>query len=207
MIDTIVFDVGGVLVFHDNEKMLKRLQALMREPPSTRELISQIRSSGIGAGKLTEAELFSTLRQQYAGIGSVQDWHDAWCCHFQPNSMLIDFLKYELSPNVDCFLCSNTNALHWNYITTNYDFGIKEGNIVLSYKVGHEKPHQQMYETVSQIAASKRGDILFVDDNAENVIAAERFGFQAHSFRSHPPSLLRFCAKVGSLRRNKQRRR
>jgi FMN phosphatase YigB (HAD superfamily) len=100
--------------------------------------------------------------------------------------MLIDFLKYELAPNVDCFLCSNTNALHWNYITTNYDFGIKEGNIVLSYKVGHEKPNQQMYETVSQIAASKRGDILFVDDNAENVIAAERFGFQAHSFRSYP---------------------
>ena len=75
---------------------------------------------------------------------------------------------------------SNTNALHWN---EQQDAEIVQGLfdiVFLSHEIGMVKPDAEIFWHVVAELACDAGDILFLDDNAMNVEAAQAVGLDAH---------------------------
>ena len=54
--------------------------------------------------------------------------------------------------------------------------------VVNSSKVGHAKPNIDIYEYALGIGNWEPADVLFVDDQIENVQAAEKMGIESHQF-------------------------
>src|SRR5665213_2677744 len=116
MLKSVIFDIGGVIIYHDNDKMLGELRKLLAEPPSSEELLSIVRSSGIGTGKTTPLSLFRLLTEQFGGTADYRQWYKAWTCHFSPNLQMIDLIFDLARGGIDCHVCSNTNSAHWSFI-------------------------------------------------------------------------------------------
>ncbi|HEY6950930.1 MAG TPA: HAD-IA family hydrolase, partial [Bacteroidota bacterium] len=54
----------------------------------------------------------------------------------------------------------------------------------LSYQVGFIKPMPGFYEYILRHETVPPGDMLFIDDIAENIGAAQQAGMQGHIFQS-----------------------
>jgi glucose-1-phosphatase len=167
----VVFDVGGVLVFHDNEKMISQLSKLMTNPPCSSYLLEQIRASGIGVGSKTLEDLFENFRRQYGGDAVDQAWLKAWTCHFSPNTPLLRFLQSSAFRETGIAICSNTNSEHWRYLDTRYCLSELTSKHVLSFEVGFEKPDPSIFEYLADFLRSAPELVLFVDDRMESLVS------------------------------------
>jgi putative hydrolase of the HAD superfamily len=78
---------------------------------------------------------------------------------------------------------SNTNAVQWHAryeatpLTEAFEFRF------LSFELGMVKPDREIFEEVAARLAVPPGRILFLDDNAANVTAAEATGFVGRHVR------------------------
>jgi len=195
LINAIVFDIGGVIIDHDNDKMLTALSALLARPPAAADLIGQIRTSGIGTGTLGCNRLFERFVDVYGGNAAPADWLAAWTCHFSLKAEMAELIEHNLSKRVDCHICSNTNDLHWCYLADRHAIFRHFRSTYLSFELGLEKPSPAIYHRL----AADLGDpstILFVDDRSENVEAAEDAGFLGHTYSVHD-DFLRHLVRLG----------
>jgi HAD superfamily hydrolase (TIGR01549 family) len=197
MIGGIVFDIGGVIIDHDNAKMLAAINALLARPPSTDDLIGRIRTSGIGTGTLGCSQLFETLADAYGGKAAPADWLAAWTCHFRLKTEMAELIEQRLSKRLACYICSNTKDLHWSYLADRHPILRNFCRTYLSFEVGLEKPDPAIYHRL----ADDLGDpstILFVDDRSENIQAAQNAGFLGHTYSVHD-DFVRHLGRLGVL--------
>ncbi|WP_175924651.1 HAD family hydrolase [Burkholderia latens] len=188
----LVMDIGGVLIFNDNHRLLKRLASRMSRPPSEERLLAAIRQSGIGTGVSTLRNLQDLLIRDFAWRGTEADLLSDWTCHFAPNVPMLETLRPVASRQV-IVLCSNTNREHWLALRERYSLDSICTGAILSFEVGVEKPHKKIYRHVKNLYPDKKSDaFLFVDDNVENVLSAANFGFSVHHYGDHDTFLTAF---------------
>jgi putative hydrolase of the HAD superfamily len=110
------------------------------------------------------------------------DFVEAWNSIFDSVPILPEALIVELARRLDLWVVSNTNKLHFDYILQAFGFLRHFRGYVLSHEVGAMKPDPRIFE-VALIRASKRADeVVFVDDQAANVAAAQTLGIDAFEF-------------------------
>jgi glucose-1-phosphatase len=181
----LVFDIGGVLIFHDNAKLLKRLASRMSRPPGEAELLATIRRSGIGTGTSTLRELRDSLVREFSWRGTYAQFLSDWSSHFSPNNLMFETIRTVRAAH-PIVLCSNTNHEHWSSLCERYNIQSLCHSAVLSFEVGAEKPDKQIFKYVEDLYPNVRVDeFLFVDDNDENVQSAKEFGFSSHHYTEH----------------------
>ena len=79
---------------------------------------------------------------------------------------------------------SNTNEIHWKYVTENTliyrgeDTSTWFKRIFLSYELHLEKPEIEIYQTVVDTAQINPEETLFIDDNLINLKGAEQIGIK-----------------------------
>jgi putative hydrolase of the HAD superfamily len=76
-------------------------------------------------------------------------------------------------------LLSNTNEIHWQHVESQTDVFSEFARVFLSYKTGNAKPSAAAFHDVVQHFGCDPKDIVFFDDNAGNVAAAEAEGLRA----------------------------
>ena len=74
---------------------------------------------------------------------------------------------------------SNTSAAHWVHVestglTTQLD------HLFLSHEIGHLKPDHKAFQAAVDGLQLPAEEIIFFDDNIDNVHAANAFGLKAH---------------------------
>ena len=79
-----------------------------------------------------------------------------------------------------CF--SNTHAVHWRYLIGELQVDRLFDVTVCSFQERVVKPHPASYVRAAERLGSDPGAILFADDRAVNVTAAEAAGMRAHCF-------------------------
>lgn len=186
---SLIFDIGGVLIFFDNATLLRNLRSLMANPPPADQLLREIRASGIGTGHLSVADLYRTLQDRYCITGPYTAFMNAWCSHFMPNEKLLASLK-SLSASWNISICSNTNDGHWNFLDAQYGLRKRVSEVVLSFKYGIEKPDSKLFEIVKNRCARNCEKAIFVDDDKANVAAATAAGFTGMLFQDADELLL-----------------
>ena len=204
MIETIVLDLGGVLMNHDIPACVKRFKELMGENFSQLGLDNNGEPAPYVASILYDYEIGGASSDDFVNAllplckagTTPRDILDAW------NLMLTGIPAWrlervlELRKRYPLFLLSNNNEEHWRFIMEGY---FEKGkpleayfdDVFLSHLMHLGKPDLAIYEEADKAIAKKwetlptaaphpynKATTVFVDDLEANRKAAEAYGWQ-----------------------------
>lgn len=102
-----------------------------------------------------------------------------------PNKALLEEITYLRAKGLKCFLATNQEKYRTKYLINEMGFGRYFDGIIASFQAEAKKPSRQFYTyLLSVLSGIKKEEILFFDDNLENVIAANQFGINAEVYSS-----------------------
>ena len=180
----IVFDLGNVIVAHDNDMLFRRLASRCSATDAYQRL-SRWEDSRIGSGELSIEALHLQISRE---LGYSADWatfKEDWCCHFEVDPQMLAFVQH-LDETHRVMIFSNTNAVHWNMLVDETDGALSEFEPYLSHEIGDVKPNVSAFNKVAQAAGISPARSIFIDDVAANVEGARVAGFTAHQFVNQP---------------------
>ncbi|MBC7891953.1 MAG: HAD family phosphatase, partial [Sphingobacteriaceae bacterium] len=133
-------------------------------------------------GEVPETEFKALLKREFSGeTWAEADIDSAWC------ALLLDMPKErldliaELGNTYRVFLLSNTNPIHVREITRRaaaigVDFPALFEKLYISSELGLMKPDPAIYEHVLADSGLVTEETLFIDDNLDNLLAANALG-------------------------------
>ena len=190
-IDTVVFDLGGVLVQiargWDDAHRLAGFDA--DHPGLTSDLFRENQRDLANAhqrGELTSDEWIEGVSEASGRAYSPEDAMailDAWTIEEYPGiAEVIDAIH---DAGLATAALSNTNARHWellgiadgsfrDYLTLQ-----RLGQLHASHILGQVKPDIEIYDAFAEAAGLNGSRVLFFDDTMPNIDAARRYGWSA----------------------------
>lgn len=188
-IKNIIFDLGDVIINIDVPRAARSFAELSQKPlEEVQNLIHQNEVfKKFETGQLSAPDFRNYIRE----ILSQSQWSDevidtAW------NSLLLDIppkriekIQELAQKGYRLFLLSNTSSIHVAEVNNILcqTTGIKQlddlfEKLFLSYEMGVMKPHHDIYHGVLASAELQAHESLFLDDNADNIRAAQEVGIQ-----------------------------
>jgi HAD superfamily hydrolase (TIGR01509 family) len=185
MIDAVLFDLGNVLAFHDNEKLFRELAQTFRTTPA--EMTKRLDGSGVWArantGHLRGDALRQELSARFHHAPTREQFERAWSSHFSLNVPMVRLVE-SLVGRVKLVLLSNTHDLHVAHLRPQLPVLARFDALILSCEVGHMKPQPEIYRLALEAAGTAAERAVFFDDVQAYVDAAKAVGLHAHVFRS-----------------------
>jgi HAD superfamily hydrolase (TIGR01509 family) len=187
--ETIIFDLGGVVINLDYHKTTRAFEALGLE--NFGEMYSQAAQSGLfddfEKGK-TSVPYFVNKLLDYLPTGtSANHVVTAW------NEMILDFpieniqLLEKLKSSHRTFLLSNTNEIHIQKVHQHLQH-VSEyktlhpyfEKVYFSSDIGMRKPDAEIFEFVLQENSLNPSKTLFIDDTEQHILGAQKVGIQTY---------------------------
>jgi putative hydrolase of the HAD superfamily len=183
-ISSVLFDIGGVLIQLDGVQALSKLLA-------DRHSAEEIQKLWITSPSVMAHETGKMSAEEFA-IGVVNDLKldtspteflagfENWVSRPFPGAFeLLDALP----PGLTIAALSNTSAIHWNRIAS---LGLAEqfDHTLLSHEIGHLKPEIEPFEIALAWLGCPAAEVVFLDDNSDNIATALALGFRAHQVTS-----------------------
>jgi HAD superfamily hydrolase (TIGR01509 family) len=195
-IDTVVFDLGGVLVQiargWDDAYRLAGFDA--DHPALASETFRQDRLGLANAhqrGEITPEQWAASIAETSEGAYSAEDAMrvmDAWIIEEYPGiAEVIDTIH---DAGLATAALSNTNARHWELLGAasgdfaNYPTLERLGQLHASHILGQIKPDIEIYDAFTEAAGLNGSSVLFFDDTMPNIEAARRYGWSARHIDS-----------------------
>lgn len=204
-IKNIIFDLGDVIINIDVPRAARSFAELSQKPlEEVQNLIHQNEVFKIfETGQLSAPDFRNYIREML----SQPQWSDevidtAW------NSLLLDIPPQRIEKIQELaqkgyrlFLLSNTSSIHVAEVNNILcqTTGIKQlddlfEKLFLSYEMGVMKPHHDIYHGVLASAELQAHESLFLDDNADNIRAAQEVGIQTIHVQK-PTSIMEYLQK------------
>lgn len=182
-IEAVIFDAGGVL--HESNSVVT--DDLVQELGLEQETLKKIWANQIpllGSGKIDEAEFWKQVSSEH-GIRQVEVAENllgrAFTEALRAHVPVIELIKELGTSGVKLAVLSNTIEPHAKALR---DAGLYDGfdYLFLSHEVGMRKPDAAIYEhALAELGTSPEATV-FVDDDPENVEAAEALGIKGIVF-------------------------
>jgi putative hydrolase of the HAD superfamily len=209
MLETILLDLGGVLIDVDYHRTARAFNALGFE--RFEELYSKAQQNhlfdGFEVGALSPAEFRARIRKLTSSPITDADIDASW------NAMLGTIaperlqLVERLKQRYRVLLLSNTNAIHVPAFTEIVrrenaiaDFKSLFHGAYYSCEIGLRKPQAAAYHHVLDLHGADHASTLFIDDSIQHVHGARAAGLQAEHLeleREDLPALVRRLGLLG----------
>lgn len=188
-IDTIVFDLGGVLVdwnpvyvytdvFNGN---MEKVHWFLNNVCTSHWNIEQ------DAGRtIAEAvRLKKTEFPQYAKEIDLfyKQWHNMFSGPIEKNVAL--FKKLRSHSKYKLYALTNWSAEKWDKALEIFPFFREFDGTVVSGQEMTRKPYEDIYKILINRFSLVESNTLFIDDNAENVLAARNLGLHAIHYQNY----------------------
>jgi putative hydrolase of the HAD superfamily len=182
----LIFDLGNVLVFHDNALLFARLgQRAGLEPQQVAQRLTGAGWTAANRG-LLDAE---GIRRDVCGaLGMelpMEEFAPLWSSHFTVHEAVLPRVE-GLEGRVKRLLLSNTNALHVAYLRPKLPLLKRFDAVLMSCEVGHVKPEPAFFQLALERAGCAPHEAAFFDDLPEFVEAANALGIRGHLFTDAP---------------------
>jgi glucose-1-phosphatase len=179
---TFIFDLGGVLVRHDNPTLFDRLAACCAESAAAREhLASGVYFRDIDTGRLSIKALHQRLATDFGFNRPYGEFLELWSSHFSEEPGM-DALLAALVRRHRVALFSNTNPAHIEHVAARYPATSRVHARYYSFELGLVKPDAAAFERVLELEGRRAEDCIFVDDRADNTAAAAALGMRVVTF-------------------------
>jgi HAD superfamily hydrolase (TIGR01509 family) len=177
-----IFDIGGVLVRHDNDHLFERLAARCADPASAKSyLASGAYARDIDLGRMKVEGLHAILSSRLGFDRPYDEFLKLWNCHFSAEPGM-DALIASLAQKFRVVLFSNTNASHIEHVSAHYPALRRAHKAYYSYELGLAKPDAEAFRKVLELERRQPEEAVFIDDKAENAAAAASLGMRAIAF-------------------------
>jgi putative hydrolase of the HAD superfamily len=187
-IKNIIFDLGGVLIDLDFNRVFASFKALGVE--NIKEMYGQHHAAKLfrdfESGFISEEEFRKGLRKYIPGQVSDEQIDNAW------DSLILEFRLEsllaldKLAERYDLYLFSNTSSIHHRYFSSKYPKEAGKRRLEehftktwYSHLIGKRKPDPESFEYILKDAGIDPKETYFIDDTSENVEAAMKFGIQS----------------------------
>ena len=188
MINTVIFDIGNVLVYFrwrelyadlgfTGEKFEKIADATVRNPwweefdkglMSTQEVIDRFAERA--------PEYKKEIAQIYDHMGEIVSLYD----------YAIPWIRELKSKGYKIYILSNwSKPAYDDNLETNLRFLSEVDGALMSFGEGVIKPHREIYELICNRYEIDPSKAVFLDDNAANVQGARDFGLNAIHFKTY----------------------
>ncbi len=183
-IDTIIFDLGGVILNLDPQKTIEAFANTTGL--STEQLLEHSKEpvfKQYEKGEISSDKFRNGLRDIFNVNVKDSDLDEAW------NAMLLDLpldrlqMIGRLRPKLKTFVLSKTNEIHiaaFDKIVTEATSGRKIQDyfdaVYYSHKVGMRKPNADIFEMVLEKKGLNKSNTLFIDDTSEHIESAKKLG-------------------------------
>jgi len=178
-VKALVFDLGGVIVAHDNDVMHRRIAGRCADSYGPEEVRLLTRARW-GKGAPIEA-LHAEVIAEGGYSGDWPTFRDDWCCHLVLDPSMLAYVE-ALAARHRVMIFSNTNKEHWDSQVRASGGRLARIEAHLSHELGAEKPDLESYHMVADRAGLPPESLLFFDDLLANVEGARRAGWQAEVF-------------------------
>ena len=180
-LDALVFDLGNVIVPHDNDVLHDRLVSRCASPDASPRLRRIAHDRRFGTGEKSIPDLHQVLVEEVGYQGDWPTFVDDWSCHLSLDLGMLAFVE-QLAQRHRVMIFSNTNQQHWERALEMSDGRVGRIEAWLSHEIGDLKPNVSSFITVARLAHIDPARSIFFDDVADNVAAARQAGFQAEVF-------------------------
>jgi 2-haloacid dehalogenase len=181
--EAVVFDIGEVLIEWQPEARLDAMIGRDRREAMFAAVDLYEMNARIDLGADFRATVYDTAERHPEFAELIRLWHDRWLEVAGPqidhSARLLRALR---RAGVPVFALSNfgTDTLAmadqaWSFLTE-FDRRYISGHL------GVAKPSARIYELVEQDSGIAPARLLFADDRADNIAAAEARGWQVHRF-------------------------
>jgi putative hydrolase of the HAD superfamily len=175
MIQTVISDLGGVIVFFDNqifyEKMAKFSPFAQEEIGKLAFAESGLRES-FDKGEITPQEFYERAVQKLEANIDYDEFFSLYNDVFSLNPPVLEIMK-RLKVNYKLVLLSNTDVMRFRYVKQKFSEVMIFDEYVLSFEIGFMKPHPQIYREALKRAGTRAEESVFIDDRQENIQGAE----------------------------------
>ena len=176
----VLFDLGGVLV--DLGDPVAAIGLDMSNDDFWQCWLSSPAVRGYETGRISQRDF---LRECGAGFGipdarqfaaRIRRWQLPLFAGAE--EFLASVMKH-----VEVALLSNTNEIHWQQVLSQTSVFGRFAKLFLSFETGNAKPDEQSFLDVVEYFDRAPDDIVFLDDNPQNIATASAIGFRAYQTR------------------------
>ncbi len=181
-INIILFDLGGVLI-EPGESPFPKHWLSDSNGYSSEQWFPSDAAIDFERGKLTPIEFAETIKQALslnATISEILTEFTRWPIGLYPGAAT---LLTKLKQNHTLAVLSNTNELHWPRIINEFQMPLYCEYIYSSHLLQVAKPEPEVFTIVLDKLGAKAGSVLFFDDKAENIKAAQELGINSHQVK------------------------
>ena len=185
MAKTIIFDLGGVLVHLDWDKVCAALTRLSDQ--SYDAVMKEVQNGPIVEasmlGRLTPQEFHRSLCAKTNIDLPFDRFIDIWNGLLSADEEMASFVA-GLGPDHRLVLASNTDATHFAYSREHFSVMQAFDQFFLSYEMGLLKPDPAYFHHVLYELWASPANCIFIDDRPDNVRAARNVGINGLVFES-----------------------
>ena len=179
-ISAVLFDVGGVLIELNG---LPSIAKLLDSDQSLDDIYKYWMSApsviGHETGQITSEEfsleVVKDLNLDMSPAAFMENFATWIVGTFPDTFTLLD----DIPQHIKVAALSNTSPAHWVEVEKT-GLTDKIEHLFLSHEIGHLKPHYPSFQAAVDGLNLPAEEIIFFDDNMQNVHAANEFGLKAH---------------------------
>lgn len=187
----VIFDWGGVVESHENNnqelkearvRLIKSLNKSIDEEEILAKWTNK-NSAGVHIGKTNDIEVIQDWVKTLTKAMNVDISFEEFKIKYQEEFAKVSFYKsvveYAHSLKRRCNIGILSNLGPFDKARIDMQMNLKMFDYVfLSFEIGMRKPDKEVYEYVLKKLQVKPEDVLLIDDDLNNVIGAEKCGFQ-----------------------------
>ena len=182
-IEAVIFDVGNVLIEWAPERYFDRMLGEDRRRALFAEVDLHAMNDRIDQGEDFREVVYATAELYPDWAEHIRHWHDNWLELATPEIPgSVALLRRLRARGVPVFALSNFGIGSFAYAETKYDFLTEFDRRYISGHMGVIKPDPVIYAMVEEDCGIAPDRLLFADDRADNIAAAEARGWKGHLF-------------------------
>lgn len=187
----VVFDLGKVLLDFDYGRAVGRLLPLIQVELNVlkRLLVESQLLFDYETGQLTTEQFFERIREATGFSAELQTFEEIFGDIFTEITPMTALLPQLKRLGIRCCVFSNTNDMAIRHVTARYPFYAGFDECILSFEQKAMKPDPAIYAVVEETLSLRRGDLLYLDDREENVVAGRDRGWRAFIHRTPEESI------------------
>jgi len=189
-IRAILFDADGVIQNGNSAGLAARVERVLGFVPDpfeafTREVFEAEHPALSGKAELLE--LLEPIVAKWGAPGTALALATAWWCSTEADLAVLSLIGRLRQQGLLCALASNQQRFRAAYMRQTFGYDTLFERSFYSYELGCMKPDVLYFQHILASLPLAPGQMLFIDDLAENVAAARSVGIQAAQF-VHPRS-------------------
>lgn len=189
MIETFLFDLGGVLVRFSHERMFTQMAAVCGV--DAKAFAQQLQDDGLmrdfERGRVDEDTFVGRVERLAGRSFERGELLEAGSNIFEPLQPSLDLVEHLKWSGFRMVLISNTCVSHFDFLRRRHEFLDWFDARVLSYEVNAVKPEPAIFEAALAAIDCPPECCLYIDDIAEYVAAGRQFGLLGYEFDGIEP--------------------